>query len=181
MAFLPKNDQQLQQLFAVPLCNVAAFVARKIYVENAVIVNQIVYGAGLPQEYERTYQFRDEAWQIEKPERYSHGHIAEYQFFYDWKKLQVDRENAQHGSPPYVQKYQDVRPYLADIIYAGQVGNRGMLFGDGYWRKARNAWTKLLQSLGKKKMKDWFRQAFNYYGMDGEYYANVPLDTWDEE
>lgn len=178
MAFLPKNNQQLQQLFTVPLRNVAAFVARKIYAENAVIVNQVVYGAGLPQEYERTYQFRDEAWQIEKPEHYSHGHIAEYKFYYDYKKLTIDRDKAQHGSPPYAATYSDVRPYLVDIIYGGLAGD---IFGDGYWRKARNAWTKLLQSLGKKKMKDWFRQAFNYYGMDGEYYANVPLDTWDEE
>ena len=178
MAFLPRNNQQLQQLFAVPLRNVAAFVARKIYVENAVIVNQVVYGAGLPQEYERTYQFRDEAWQIEKPEHYSHGHIAEYKFYYDYKKLTIDRDKAQHGSPPYAATYSDVRPQLADIIYQGLAGD---IFGDGYWRKARNAWKELLSTLGKKKMKEMFKQAFEYCGIDVESHMNVALETWDEE
>jgi hypothetical protein len=154
----------LTKLLTEPLRNVAALVAQKIYVENATIVNQIVYGAGLPKEYERTYQFRDDAWSTRQPFNYSHGHIAEYEFFYDWKKLQVDRDAAQHGSPSYVKKYQDVRPYLADIIYGGLSGD---IFGEGYWRKARDAWSQLLQSLGKKKMKTWFREAFSYYGLNG--------------
>ena len=181
MAFLPKNNQQLQQLFAVPLREVVEIVAQKIWNENRDVVRKVVYDAGTPKYYERTNEFRNDAWGFEKPAHYTHGHIAEYRFFYDWEKMTIDRDKAQHGSPPHTTTYSDVRPYLADIIYAGQVGNRGMLFGDGYWRKARNAWKELLSTLGKKKMKEMFTQAFEYCGIDVESHMNVALETWDEE
>lgn len=178
MAFLPKNNQQLQQLFAVPLREVVEIVAQKIWNENRDVVRKVVYDAGTPKYYERTNEFRNDAWGFEKPAHYTHGHIAEYRFFYDWEKLTIDRDKAQHGSPPHTATYSDVRPYLADIIYQGLAGN---IFGDGYWRKARNAWKELLSTLGKKKMKEMFKQAFEYCGIDVESHMNVALETWDEE
>lgn len=179
MAFLPRNDQQLQQLFAVPLRNVAEFIAQKMWNENRDLIRRVVYDTGnKPKYYQRTNEFKNDAWNIRKPSHYTHGHIAEYEFFYDWEKLQINRDEAQHGSPPYATTYSDVRPYLADIIYQGLAGD---IFGDGYWRKPRNAWKQLLQSLGKKKVKEWIKQAFEYYGMEGELYMNVALDTWDEK
>ena len=177
MDFLPRNNRQLQKLLTDPLRNVANYVAQKIWNENRELVRQIVYEAGVPEYYERTNEFKD-AWDIkESKNTLPTSWVTQYEFFYDWEKLTVDRSKSQHGSPPSVENYQDVRPYLADIIYRGWSGD---LYGDGYWRKARDVWAKLLQSLGKRKMKQWFKQAFDYYNIDCESHMNVAMSAWDE-
>ena len=177
MDFLPRNNRQLQKLLTDPLRNVANYVTQKIWNENRELVRQIVYEAGVPEYYERTNEFKD-AWNIkESKNTLPTSWVTQYEFFYDWEKLTVDRSKSQHGSPSSVENYQDVRPYLADIIYQGWSGD---LYGDGYWRKARDVWAKLLQSLGKRKMKQWFKQAFDYYNIDCESHMNVAMSTWDE-
>ena len=119
MDFLPRNNRQLQKLLTDPLRNVANYVAQKIWNENRELVRQIVYEAGVPEYYERTNEFKD-AWNIkESKNTLPTSWVTQYEFFYDWEKLTVDRSKSQHGSPPSVENYQDVRPYLADIIYRG--------------------------------------------------------------
>lgn len=177
---LPRNDKELASYLTIPFYKVVDYIMYKIGQENKDLIQQFVYDVGKPNWYDRTNQFRDKAWQNRNSTQKHHGNLVEKEFYYDWEKLVVDREKAQHGSPPYIENYQDIRPYLADIIYQGQGKGKGMLFGDGYWRKARDAWKHLVEAVGKKKVHKWIKEAFDMYGLDYERYANVALETWDD-
>lgn len=173
---LPRNDKELASYLTIPFYKVVDYLIDRVWRENRDVVRQVVYEAGKPNWYERTNQFK-ESWNTRNSTQKHHGNLVEKEFYYDWEKMAVDREKAQHGSPPYVDNYQDVRPYLADIIYQGLSGD---LFGDGYWRKARDAWKHLVEAVGKKKVHKWIKEAFDMYGFDYERYANVALETWDD-
>ena len=90
--------------------------------------------------------------------------------------LNVNRQKAQHGSPEWLKNYEDVRPYLADIIYGGLSGN---LFGDGYWCKARDAWSELLHQIGKRNLSNWFKEGCEQVGLEMAGRVNVALGAWD--
>ena len=180
MADLPRNNHELRRVLREPFSEVAEYVMQCIWNENRDAIRRIVYGIANPKRYQRTNEFKDEAWSYEKVKSPSTTTFIEYVFFYDWEKMHVNRDLAQHGSPKSVENYQDVRPYLADIIYAGQVDDRGMLFGDGYWREARNAWSELLKVIGKNKFHQWFREGCARAGLDAKRRMNVALESWDE-
>ena len=75
-------------------------------------------------------------------------------------------------SPNYAQhigvagKYRgkDSRAYLADIIYNGI--QNGSAFGYGAWSKKRDAWTELVKRVGKRNMKQWFKEGLQKAGLE---------------
>lgn len=178
MASLPKNNHELRKILRKPFSEAVDYVMQCIWNENRDAIRRIVYGVAQPSTYERTNEFKDEAWSYEQSKSSSTTTFIEYEFFYDWAKLNVDRNRAQHGSPIYLENYQDVRPYLADIIYGGLSGD---LFGDGYWREERNAWKELLHVVGKRKLSLWFREGCLRAGLDISHRMNVALESWDEK
>ena len=69
----------------------------------------------------------------------------------------------------------DARYYLADIIYQENGCNgAGDLFGDGYWRKARNAWKVLNDRIGRRKIKQWMKEGMEAAGLTVQMH-NTPL------
>lgn len=175
MASLPKNDHELRRTLKTPLIAAVDYVMQKMWKENRDIIRKVVYDAGLPGEYERTDEFRN-AWNYEWHGSPKTDAFVEYEFFYDWALLNVNRQKAQHGSPEWLKNYQDVRPYLADIIYGGLSGD---LFGDGYWRRARDAWSELLHQIGKRNLSNWFKEGCQQVGLDAVGRVNVALGAWD--
>ena len=178
MAELPRNNHELRRILREPFSQAVDYVMQKIWKENRDAICRIVYDIATPAMYERTNEFKEEAWSYEQSKSPSTTTFIEYEFFYDWAKLNVNREKAQHGSPKEIKKYEDVRPYLADIIYSGSSGE---LFGDGYWCKARNAWKELLHIVGKRNLSTWFKEGCKRAGLDITQRMNVALESWDEE
>ena len=175
MASLPKNDHELRRSLKKPLIAAVDYVMQKMWKENRDIIRKVVYDAGLPSEYERTDEFSN-AWNYEWHSSPKTDAFVEYEFFYDWALLNINRKKAQHGSPEWLKNYQDVRPYLADIIYGGLSGN---LFGDGYWCKARDAWSELLHQIGKRNLSNWFKEGCEQVGLEMAGRVNVALGAWD--
>lgn len=175
MASLPKNDHELRRTLKTPLIAAVDYVMQKMWKENRDIIRKVVYDAGLPSEYERTDEFLN-AWNYEWHNSPKTDAFVEYEFFYDWALLNINRKKAQHGSPEWLKNYQDVRPYLADIIYGGLSGN---LFGDGYWCKARDAWSELLHQIGKRNLSNWFKEGCEQVGLEMAGRVNVALGAWD--
>lgn len=175
MASLPKNDHELRKTLKAPLIAAVDYVMQKMWNENRDIIREVVYSAGLPTEYDRTNEFRN-AWDYEWHSHPKTDAFVEYEFFYDWAKLNVNRAKAQHGSPEQITNYEDVRPYLADIIYGGL---SGALFGDGYWRRARDAWSVLLHRIGKRNLSTWFKEGCKQAGLEVAGRMNVALGAWD--
>lgn len=178
MASLPRNNHELRRVLREPFTQAVELTMQKIWNANRDAIRRIVYGVAQPSTYERTNEFKDDAWSYEQSKSPSTTTFIEFEFFYDWAKLNVNRNMAQHGSPIYLENYQDVRPYLADIIYGGLSGD---LFGDGYWRRARDAWSELLHIMGKRNLSMWFKECCQRVGLDMTHRMNVAFESWDEK
>lgn len=141
----------MQMAMRTILKDVYNYVLDKIEQENKELINEIVYGAGQPKVYERTYEFRD-SWggNVE-----TKGNSIVATFEQDVNKLSYDPDNYIHGSL----ESGFIGEYLADIIYNGGSGNK---FGDGYWMKQRDAWQPLLDAIDKKLDK-WIAEGFDKY------------------
>lgn len=162
------------------VCN---YVVQKIWNENREIVRRVVYESHLPEEYNRTGEFK-EAWDYTDV-NYNPTRMDGYgEFHYEPNNMSVGSADpnsdnyGQHiGVGPYKYYGEDARPYLADIIYhMNGCAGAGPAFGDGYWRKARNAWAELIRVIGKRKIKQWFKEGFEKVGFTVQMH-NVPIDV----
>lgn len=176
-----RNEQELQNLLTDAIYNAVDYTMEKIYEENADLIDKYVYDAYTPQLYMRTGQFRN-AWRY-LTKRTSGLHIGQVgggvlgKMYYAPELMDYVPEEAQHGTPSresiltmnynedtwneLVSNWGDARDYLADILYNG---NTGPLFGDGDWRKKRDAWTPLIKKLDTKIFK-WFEDGMRLQGL----------------
>lgn len=152
-----KNSKQIKDYLVPIICDVVEDIMNKILDLNYELIQQIVYSAYFPNVYERTEEFAF-AWDYSSPQ-ISGNHISS-SFNYNPDTMSYVPELAQHGSPFGAN---DVREYLAEIIYEGL---SGPLFGDGPWREKRNAWEELLKVVGKQKMNQWIREGFRNRGIN---------------
>lgn len=122
-------------------------------------IDRVVYDAGEPEVYQRTHEFR-EAWEgnITK----STPSEVEGKFEY-LPNAMTTVEPGVHASVIVDYGYiDDIRPYLAEIIYEGKAGD---LFGNGFWRNPRNAWERLINIVGGPKMKTWINRGARKAGL----------------
>ena len=129
-------------------------ILEKITKENKDLINEIVYGAGTPDEYQRTTQFADFAWahDITKDTTYE----IDGEFKYNPEGMDdIHPSQAKYGSKS---PGQDERAYLAEIIYNGVAGH---IFGTGFWTEKRDAWTALIKVVGSNTMKSWINDGAN--------------------
>lgn len=163
-----RNDDELRKLLRPFLRDAVDYVVQKLWNENREVIEQVVYRSHAPSEYNRTHEFAN-AWETAV---HTAAHIkadAEGGLFYKPSLMSVG--SADPDSDNYAQhigvagKYAgiDSREYLADIIYQGL---SGPAFGDGYWRKKRDAWKELNKRIGRRKMKQWFKEGFANAGLD---------------
>lgn len=173
-----KSIEEVNNLLYDAMYNAIEYTMARLFQENEELIQKYVYEAIPESYYDRTYEFLD-AWNYKLKKTSSH-HMLPYtsnrvygEFFYQPVINQGEANEAgvmhyvpakaQHGSPDWAHSaadkaWGDAREYLADIIYQGQ---SGPLFGDGPWRKKRDAWTPLLNKLNRGKIFTWFEEGMN--------------------
>ena len=168
-----RSEQELRNLLRSPIQKAINYVLDKIYDENISVVHDVVYMAYSPEDYNRTGDLY-RAWSTESK---STSSAAQGEFKYDYSKMSIGSTDpqssnfAQHigvGGDFYGQ---DARPYLAELIYQGATGS---LFGDGAFRKQRDAWTELNKRIGRRKMKQWMKEGMEAAGLTVQMH-NTPL------
>ena len=159
-----RSEQELRNLLRSPIQKAINYVLDKIYDENISVVHDVVYMAYSPEDYNRTGDLY-RAWSTESK---STSSAAQGEFKYDYSKMSIGSTDpqssnfAQHigvGGDFYGQ---DARPYLAELIYQGATGS---LFGDGVFRKQRDAWAELNKRIGRRKMKQWMKEGMEAAGL----------------
>ena len=168
-----RSEQELRNLLRSPIQKAINYVLDKIYDENIAVVHDVVYMAYSPEDYNRTGDLY-RAWSTESK---STSSAAQGEFKYDYSKMSIGSTDpqssnfAQHigvGGDFYGQ---DARPYLAELIYQGATGS---LFGDGAFRKQRDAWAELNKRIGRRKMKQWMKEGMEAAGLTVQMH-NTPL------
>ena len=159
-----RSEQELRNLLRSPIQKAINYVLDKIYDENISVVHDVVYMAYSPEDYNRTGDLY-RAWSTESKSTPS---AAQGEFKYDYSKMSIGSTDpqssnfAQHigvGGDFYGQ---DARPYLAEIVYQGATGS---LFGDGAFRKQRDAWAELNKRIGRRQMKQWMKEGMEAAGL----------------
>ena len=166
-----KNEEELRKALRPAIQKACNYVIQKIWNENREIVRVVVYEAGIPEEYNRTMGFLN-AWEYTQESHNPTNKDGYAKFYYKPNEMNVG--STSYGASDYAQhigvsgEYQgkDARYYLADIIYhMNGCNGAGDAFGDGYWRKARNAWVELNNRIGRRKIKQWFKEGFEKAGL----------------
>ena len=168
-----RSEQELRNLLRSPIQKAINYVLDKIYDENISVVHDVVYMANSPEDYNRT----GDLYRAGSTESKSTSSAAQGEFKYDYSKMSIGSTDpqssnfAQHigvGGDFYGQ---DARPYLAELIYQGATGS---LFGDGAFRKQRDAWAELNKRIGRRKMKQWMKEGMEAAGLTVQMH-NTPL------
>lgn len=171
-----KSEQELGNLIYDAMKNAVEYTMVKLFQENEELIQKYVYSAYSPEYYQRTGEFLD-AWNYKVKKTSDHHNISytssrvHSEFYYDPGVMHYNPSQAQHGTPVRDELYYrqpspetwakvegawgDAREYLADILYEGK---GGPLFGNGPWRKKRDAWTPLLKTLDRGKIFRWFEE-----------------------
>ena len=170
-----RSENELGNILYDAMAKAVEYTMVKLFQENQDLIQKYVYDAIPATYYDRTYEFID-AWNYRVKKTSSH-HMLPYtsnrvhgEFFYqpvinqgeatEAGVMHYNPAEAQHGTPdwayPYVNEaWRDAREHLADIIYQGK---SGLLFGEGPWRKKRDAWGPLIKSLDRGKIFKWFEE-----------------------
>lgn len=150
-----RNDDELAAMLEEPFRKAAEYIANQLYELNKEAIQEVVYGVYTPMVYERTGEFA-EAWET-KVESSSGKATAKLE--YAPSKMSMggtDMDMPNYGQHVSAQSGADVRAGLADIIYQGLAGPTfGWANGSmsGNFHKARNAYLRLKQLLGKQRIK----------------------------
>ena len=161
-----RNNKEVLAMLHSPISKAINYVIDKIYDENIGAIHDIVYMAYSPEEYERTGDFY-RAWGAGTT-KVVNERTVEGEFKYNPDKMSIGSTDP--NSSNYGQHIglagdfygQDARPYLAELIYNGATGS---LFGDGAFRKKRDAWEELNKRIGKRKMKQWMKEGLEAAGL----------------
>lgn len=161
-----RNDKEVLAMLHSPISKAINYVIDKIYDENIGAIHDIVYMAYSPEEYERTGDFY-RAWGAGTT-KVVNERTVEGEFKYNPDKMSIGSTDpkssnyAQHIGVAGDFYGQDARPYLAELIYNGATGS---LFGDGAFRKKRDAWEELNKRIGRRKMKQWMKEGLEAAGL----------------
>lgn len=171
-----RSEQELGNIIYDAMKNAVEYTMVKLFQENEDLIQKYVYNAFDPEWYPRTGEFLD-AWNYKVKKTSDHHNVSSAsgrvrgEFYYDPGVMHYNPSQAQHGTPTRDQLYYrqpspetwaevekrwgDAREYLADILYEGK---SGPLFGDGAWRKKRDAWTPLIGKLDRGRIFTWFEE-----------------------
>lgn len=142
------NDFQLRAMLEPALQKAVDYVTEKIWEENQEIVERVIYDAGSPSMYSRTYTFK-EAWDHKS----GGGGTISSEFMYAPENLSYH---------PSVITGEDIRDELADIIFNGLAGH---IFGTGFWTNKRNSFEALQKEIGKSKIRKYFEDGMSAAGL----------------
>lgn len=151
-----QNERQLYATFSPIVEKAVNYVMDKMLEEYKNLIDDIVYHQEFPAVYHRTEEFLN-SWKTEVSTKMvgATGELSQ-----DYKTMSFNPETFTHGSNYY--EPNDVRPFLANIIYEGLSGD---LFGAGWWQESRDAWTPLIQQLDGGKLDKWFKEGMKKQGI----------------
>lgn len=133
---------------------------------NVKEIDRVVYGAGEPKEYQRTFEFRDKAWDS----KITKSTIDEVEGTFEYAPDNITTLKRGTHASVFLNEgnLDDIRPYLAEIIYEGLAGS---ILGNGFWREKRDAWSALLKIADEKgsKMKTWINRGAKKAGLKIEW------------
>lgn len=156
MAILINNQQQLINAMKIAINHSIDYIMKQIYEENKQLIQELVYNAYSPKDYNRTYELRDN-WNYDiKDSRFS----VTGEFGLDTNSMTLDMENFIHGSTI----SGDFREYVADKVIKGidhPFGNRGARSIE-----PRDFWTPLINKLDNGKIEEWFNYQMKQEGFD---------------
>lgn len=176
-----QNDKDLEQMLKPALRYAVQYVVDKIYHENQIAINEVVYGKYVGDYYENSFEF-DRAWDTAVHDTQAVKHTVEGDFFYAPSKMGVQAAGATENHLGQHMSFdgKDVREYLADIIYEGLAANPNSAIHGGnkanaVWAKKRNAFELLVERIGKKNLRQWMREGMELYGLNVKTYSNVGI------
>lgn len=123
------------------------------------VVERVVYGAGSPIAYERTYDLKDSI--RENPVEGSKNTTATVRINHDITQISTDLTMYQHGSP----QSGSVADAIPEIVHDGLSGD---LFGDGYWRVPRPYMDVAAKELGAGKFRKYMVSELRAMGLDAK-------------
>ena len=164
-----RNETQLQAVIAQALVPVINRVLERIVEDNRGLIQEYIYDNDTPAVYERTEEFK-EAWETQSAK--VTGDHVKGEFSYAPDKMSVDPGAFQHGS--YYYNPNDVREYLATLIYEGRAGP---MFGEGFWRNKRDVWDRLIKHLGKRQLLSYVSEALRAEGIAFKRNVKTPLEV----
>lgn len=170
MATRGMNKAELNRQMALALKEAVDYTVQKIWNENRAFIQDIVYNAYIPQDYERTNEFRTDAWDTESSSTTKvNGANVKGEFKYSPKNM--ISSSPQHAS---FLNGEDSREYLAEIIYQGLAGDftgeytyahENPAFNNATWTRKRDAWKALNDWLGKNNLKKIFSEGLTKAGL----------------
>lgn len=143
------NDAELRAMLEAALQSAVEYTVEEIKKLNVEKIEEIVYGAGTPDEYSRTYTF-EEAWD------YSVGGGSGISGEFHWAPEYLSYH-------PSIVTGEDIRDGLADIIYQGMAGH---VLGTGFWTAKRDAFNALQQALKKNELRCLFEAGMTKAGLN---------------
>lgn len=126
-------------------------------------IERIVYGAGTPEFYSRSFEFL-KSWETSRS--IIKGNLVTSELFQNVLDMTFDADNFFHGSNYY--KQNDITAFLSNIIFEGL---SGPMFGDGFWTHARDAWTPTMALLYDGTFLRWFEDAMAMQGSNGSTFS----------
>lgn len=167
------SKAELNRQMALAIKEAVDYTVQKIWNENRAFIQDVVYNAYSPQDYERTDEFKLDAWDTEVNANVEtrgakvHGAVK-----YNGSNLSASRGDGfgQHMG------FDDEpsRMYLAEIIYQGLAGDftgqytyahQNPAFKNEPWARKRDAWKALVDWLGINNLKKIFAEGLSRAGL----------------
>ena len=175
-----RNDEELKQMLLAPLKEAVKILMKKILETNKQAIIEKVYnpttrsGAPTDSRYINTYEFED-AWDTAVHTSRHIGHDIQGDFFYRPSYMETSnppsKENHYIGQHHGINdEWGDAREYLADIIYQGL---SGPAYGNGPWRRKRDAFNELVKIVGKRNFNKWMIEAMEEVGLKVQSHGGI--------
>lgn len=144
------NSAELNADFENIMDKAVNYVIDRILEEYKKDIDSIIYGAGTPVVYQRTYEFKN-SWksEVRNVTRGAKGSI-----YQDYNVMTYNPSLGQHGTN------KDLRKQLATILFEG-INNK-----DTWYNQPRDAWTPLIEMLDGGKIDQWFQEAMHLQGLN---------------
>lgn len=123
------------------------------------VMDDVVYGAGNPNFYERTYQLQNSL--TDRPVTGAAEETASVLINHDTSLIRFQPDNRQHGN----HTSGDVSDFIPMIVHDGLSGNA---FGDGFWRPARPYMDEAVKRLSGGKFRGMMVKELRGMGLNAK-------------
>jgi hypothetical protein len=157
------NDIQLNAIVLNDLKSIVDEVTEKVYQKLRESMLKIVYGAGVPNVYDRQMDNGGLLGSFDKHSAKVAGQNVEGSIDQDPSGMTINPDQFIHGSN-FFDKGDDVRDYLTGMIITGRP-DIGPYFGENWWREPRDFWTPMMDLINNGDVDRMIEAAFNSRGI----------------